>query len=605
MVSQSGRIFIKSHTRIGCIVIACLLCASAAIGAENAPGDYDSKPFLRGLSRAYRKNTVARVGVSSLSDLPLYQIDMELNTVLGTIDIHEQINYKNTTGRSLPELVFRTYPNVAWLTEGKARNLEISAVTINGAPVEFEWINPTAMRISLAVPLPANSRVLVGIDCKAVVPRMHADAGVQIGNVLAELMGKQGREGYGTYGHSLGIFNLGYFYPILPARLQSGWDAEEPPGMGDLANFEVANYLVKLRLPKAALVASSGIQVGEQPLGPGAAAKKDVFLMGTAVRDFALQVSTRYIVREKKSGGLRLRAFVLQEKESEAEELLARAVSAVKIYSRMFGPYPYAELDVAYAPLVGGAGGMEYPGLVTIAIAVAGPRVAGPMGDMMAGLMKKTGIEEFVLAHEIAHQWFHALVGSDSIRHPFLDESPANYAAVLYFEKKHGSQAATRQLQMELALPYQLHRAFGGNDGAVDRQVKDFDNQLQYAGLVYGKGALFLHFLRRTLGQKTFLRCMRAYTRKLSFKRATPGDLQAAFVRGSGKPARVKKMFRHWLQDSHADEDLSKLKLMDLNNLLAMLKNMKGFHNIKFDGSLDPAVMKMFQQAVRQFSGGP
>ncbi len=603
----------KTNVCIVGLAVAWILCASSVIEAEeagkpvvsNVPGDYDSIPFLRGLSSAYRKNAASRIGVTSLSDLPLYQIDMELNAVLGTIDIHEQVNYKNMTGESLSDLVFRTYPNVAWLTEGKARNLDISAVTINGTKVKFEWINPTSMRILLATPLPANSRVLIGIICKAVVPSMNADTGMQLGNVMAELMGKQGREGYGTYGRSRGIFNLGYFYPILPVRLKSGWDSEEPPGMGDLANFEVANYLIKLRLPKTTQVASSGIQVGEQPLGPGAAAKKDVFLMGTAVRDFALQLSTRYVVREKKSGGLRLRAFVLQEKEDKADVLLSRAADVLKIYKRMFGPYPYAELDIASAPLVGGAGGMEYPGLVTIAIAVTGPGAAGPMGDIMAGLMKKTGIEEFVLAHEIAHQWFHALVGSDSIRHPFLDESPANYAAVMYFEKKHGSQAATRQLQMELALPYQLHRALGGSDGAVDRPVKDFENQLQYAGLVYGKGALFLHFLRRSLGRNTFLKCLRAYVHKFSFKQATPGDLQSAFVRGSGKPARVKKMFSRWLQNSHADEDLGKLKLMDLNNLLAILKNMKGFHNIKFDGNLDPAVMKMFQKAVRQISGGP
>ena len=50
---------------------------------------------------------------------------------------------------------------------------------------------------------------------------------------------------------------------------------------------------------------------------------------------------------------------------------------------------------------------------------------------------------EFVVVHEVAHQWWSAVVGSDSKRHAFLDEALANFSAALYFEVVHGDEAAT------------------------------------------------------------------------------------------------------------------------------------------------------------------
>jgi hypothetical protein len=42
-------------------------------------------------------------------------------------------------------------------------------------------------------------------------------------------------------------------------------------------------------------------------------------------------------------------------------------MSALRTFEKIFGPYPYTELEVAESPLIGGAGGVEFPGLITIA----------------------------------------------------------------------------------------------------------------------------------------------------------------------------------------------------------------------------------------------
>jgi hypothetical protein len=584
------------------LVIALLLPLAAAARAE----PYDAAPFLQGLSKAYRSNPAGKMGVSRLSDLPLYQIDMEINAVLGTFEASQEIVFSNPWKEDLQDLILRIYPNARHLTHKGERNLEITGLTVGGQKTSWTEVNATTLRIPLQKPCKPEGRVLLGIKYRAVVPRLAPEAahlGGGLKDVLQQMQGKENLQGYGVYARAEGIYNLGFFYPIVPARSDGAWDTESPAGMGDVANFDVANYLVKLRVPKNMVVASSGIALGEKPLGGEPADKKEIYLLGTALRDFALQCSTRYVTRERKAGGVRVRYFHLEEDAGQADTILAYAADSLGIFQSLFGPYPYPELNVAQAPLVGGAGGIEYPGLVTVALALTSqPSGEDPMAGMMAAFLKGTQSVEFVMAHEVAHQWWHALVGSDSNRNPFLDEALANYSAVLYFEKKHGQKAAERQLQLEMSMPYQLYRAMGGRDGRVDRPVKAFASQLEYAALVYGKGALFFNALRKTFGKKAFLRFLKAYASRLAFRQATPDDLLRVATSLLPKK-KVQALYQRWIRENHGDEDIGTVDFSDMDRLIQQLSQMQAAGNIQLGGPIDPAILQLFQQAVRQLSG--
>ena len=41
---------------------------------------------------------------------------------------------------------------------------------------------------------------------------------------------------------------------------------------------------------------------------------------------------------------------------------------------------------------------------------------------------------EFVVAHEVAHQWWNVVVGNDSINNAWVDEALTNYYALIYYE---------------------------------------------------------------------------------------------------------------------------------------------------------------------------
>src|SRR5690606_29132021 len=100
-----------------------------------------------------------------------------------------------------------------------------------------------------------------------------------------------------------------------------------------------------------------------------------------------------------------------------AQAALNYATGSLAEFNRMFGEYPYRELDVLAMPTTGF--GMEYPGVIAIA-----NRFYGEAGGAFAE----------AVVHEIAHQWWYNLVGNDQPDIPWLDESLANYSYYLYFE---------------------------------------------------------------------------------------------------------------------------------------------------------------------------
>lgn len=581
------------------------------IGGE--PSAYDTRPFIQGLSGKYRQ-LKSRSGLRHLGDLPLYQIKLEFDMLSAQASATEEINYKNTTGKAISSIIFRTMANAPALSSEAGQNIRIKESAINKVPAEIEQITPTVYRLTLPAALQPGHRVLLSLRYHLKIPALPSQARVPGGvitpnDMMRQVFGKQAPAGYGVLGHIDGIFNLGYFYPVLASRNTSDWDTSEPSGMGDMSNFQTANYQVKVRIPQSAFCATSGVQVGTNPLGSGPQANVDIFFIGTAIRNFAMQISTRYQLAEKKVRGLNIRYVYLPEHESGTASVLEQVAGAVDTYSRLFGPYPYPELDVVEAPLMGGAGGIEYPGMVTVAMGLGSIRSGKSKMGMAGALMSANNTYEFVLAHEIAHQWFNGLVGSDSRLYPFLDEALANYSAVLYFEAKHNSKAATEQFMNQLVMPYQLMRAMGGPDKAANLPSNSYANQLQYSAVIYGKGALFYHALRKKIGRKRLFKALREYVRRYSFRKATPKDLLDTLASVSGRPKLVRRLYKRWIEQTHGDQDIG---LADLNQAMGQLMQqaaqmkgqMQGFHNYRIQG-LDPATLKMFQRALQGMQGGP
>jgi len=139
----------------------------------------------------------------------------------------------------------------------------------------------------------------------------------------------------------------------------------------------------------------------------------------------------------------------------------------------------------------------------------------------------------YLMAHELAHQWWGVLVGIRSWSDFWLNEGMATFMADAFVERRQGRPAYDRriaELQGELA--------------ALQKDGKD--RPLHYEGwttasealgsIPYVKGALFLDRLRTELGEAAFWRGIGLYTKTHARSLVDSRDFQRAMEQASGRP---------------------------------------------------------------------
>ncbi|RME28637.1 MAG: hypothetical protein D6806_02580, partial [Deltaproteobacteria bacterium] len=90
------------------LLLALCLWGKAA-GAE--PPSYPAGPLGGTLSDWWRERIKSALGLESLSDLPLYQLEAALDTEKAVLHGRMTMNFRNNGRASLDRLVFRLYHN--------------------------------------------------------------------------------------------------------------------------------------------------------------------------------------------------------------------------------------------------------------------------------------------------------------------------------------------------------------------------------------------------------------------------------------------------------------------------------------------------------------
>lgn len=148
----------------------------------------------------------------------------------------------------------------------------------------------------------------------------------------------------------------------------------------------------------------------------------------------------------------------------------------------------------------------------------------------------------WVIAHEMAHQWWGNLVTCETWREMWLNEGVATFMVAAW--KQHFAGEGAYQRELDIARR------------RVDRaREQGFDKPLAWGGaypslgarraIQYSKGALFLAHLRETIGDEAFWRGLRAYTRRHAGATATSRDFQNAMQDASGRD--LEPLFIEWV----------------------------------------------------------
>jgi len=201
-------------------------------------------------------------------------------------------------------------------------------------------------------------------------------------------------------------------------------------------------------------------------------------------------------------------------------------------YSRFYGDYPYNHITAVDGDMSAG-GGMEYPNITIIS--------SGGSKDLL----------EFVIMHEVGHNWFYGILGSDERDHAFLDEGLNEYTNIRYWEKKYPERNGQivvsdfmqnkmrigRNLDFRWIMGYLSYqsRAASGDDQPMDLPSTDFAQE-NYGTVVYGKTAIFTRYLQHFLGEKKMDEIMQDFYETWEFRHPSPADFRSFFAKHSDQP---------------------------------------------------------------------
>ncbi|MGC8836823.1 MAG: M1 family metallopeptidase [Anaerolineae bacterium] len=408
--------------------------------------------------------------------------------------------YTNTESVPLDMLVLRLYPNLM----GPGAGLHLASVEVDGHAVQPELRQEGSVaRLPLPSPLSPGQGLALTFSFRTEVS-------------------SEPSRGYGAFGVHQGTWTLAGFYPLVAVYDETGWNEEIPPEHGDMVYSDMAFYRVVWEAPEGYILASTGSVVDEA----GREGRHVWTLVSGPAREFNLALSRDYqIVTEDDPSGTRLRSFYFPGHAAMGQAVLDYARQAFRLYGDLFGPYPYRELDLAEAEI--GAAGIEYPGLILAAEAL---------------YAREDPFTEFVVAHEMAHQWWYNLVGNDQVDEPWLDEALANYSTVLYYEHVHGPEEAKGILEAFRQRYENLVRE--GRDAAVAQPSGAFP-RADYGVIVYQKGALFLDALRTAVGDEAFLAVLRHYAAQYRYRIARGQDFLRVAEGLAGRD--LAPLYHEWL----------------------------------------------------------
>jgi len=171
-------------------------------------------------------------------------------------------------------------------------------------------------------------------------------------------------------------------------------------------------------------------------------------------------------------------------------------------FESLFGNYPW---DCKFSYVQTPKGDMEHQSAVFhIAVAING-----------------TTNYDWLLAHEMAHQWWGNCVTESDWSDVWLSESFATYGEALWMET-YGEEAYTSYMVTKIMIPYL-------NSGEIFPISSPSNPQQYWSYTTYQKGASVLHMLRNIMGDEAYFEALNQYFEAFKYGLATTDDLQCHF----------------------------------------------------------------------------
>jgi hypothetical protein len=466
-----------------------------------------------------------------------YIIDVTLNDKEKTLDAFEKLTYFNNSPDTLRFIWFHLWPN-AYKNDRTAfsdQSLELGQTDFYFSGKEQKgYINRIDFKVDGVTAKTEDHPQFIDI-IKLVLPKPLPPGGkTEITTPFhVKLPFNFSRGGYD--GES---FQVTQWYPKPAVYDATGWHPMPYLDQGEFYS-EFGSFDVRITVPENYVVAATGElqneeekkwlrtrsdfkwkEIKQKSKSKGGSVKTTIqkFPLSSSqsktlqykqdrIHDFAWFADKRFIVDTaacQLPSGKIIQVFCFY---TPAEQKLWKAGArfasdAVRFYSDEVGEYPYNVVSVVQGPQSFG-GGMEYPTITVIS----------PMAS--AKELDQT------IAHEVGHNWFYGILGTNERTHPWMDEGINTFYEYKYTAAKYGKQPQVNELLFETM-------AERKTDQPIETSSEQF-SEANYYAVAYHKTAEWMRLLEMTSGKEAFKDQMHQYFDEWQFRHPQPGDLKTVF----------------------------------------------------------------------------
>jgi len=471
------------------------------------------------------------------------------------------------------------YPGDYFGVLGKTNGgYQIKNVTINQGEKSYSVqpiITDTRMQIRLNTAMqPKGDQISIKMDFSFVIPRdgagrfgrQNTKDGViyQIAQWYPRMCVYDDVEGWNTLPYvGFGEYYCDYgnydYYITAPAEMivYGAGDLQNPKDV--LTAEEIKRLLAASNSDKTIAIIAAD-EVGKSAMRPTSKGNLTWHFMMNNTRDVAFAASRGLIWDAAKinlPSGRKALAMSCYPIESAGDTAWARSTeylkASIEIYSENFFEYPWNNAVSS----AGITGGMEYPGIIF-----------NNYKETKASLW-------FLISHEIGHNWYPMIVGSNERKYMWQDEGLNTYVNYIANDIFNNGEYKTDP-------SYFKKDFFGSRDYTQFMQYKDplmtvsdaMDEEQHYQ--FYGKTAYGLNLLRTVVvGKERFDYAFRKYTEAWAFKHPTPYDFFHCINNATGEDLNwfwKEWFFTTWKLDqaitdiSYVDNDPSKGSLITIEN---------------------------------------
>ena len=363
-------------------------------------------------------------------------------------------------------------------------------------------------------------------------------------------------------------FNVQIFYHGQPTSTGFGsfnfdtyngiphlWTLSEPYGARDWwpckddPSDKADSLEISVTLQEDQIVVSNGLLIEEVSIGNNL--KKYTWFESYPISTYLVSITSYpYTVWHDEYIGLNgdtlpLDFYVYPDHYEMVHDNYLLTKDMMKIFAEKFGEYPFMNEKYGHAEF-GRGGGMEH-------------QTISSMG----------GYSEWLIAHELGHQWWGDLVTCSDFHHIWLNEGFARFSEAIWVEASNGSEAYKNY--------WSNHTYYGS--GTIYVEDPSTTSQIFNGNLTYNKAGWVVHMLRGVLGDSLFFEALQsyAYNDSLAYDAVTTEDFKLVCENVSG--LELDSFFEQWIYG----EFYPKYSLAwNMNNGNQLQINISQFQNWQF-----------------------